>query len=393
MSYDIALVPGDGIGPAVVDASLGVLDAAASAHGFDVETTRYDWGTERYLNEGAMMPDDGLDTLSTHDAILLGAVGHPDVPDHVTLNGLLLPIRKGFDQSICKRPAVLFEGVDSPLKGYSGGDVDILVYRENTEGEYADVGGREHVGFENEVAIQSAVYTRRSTERIVRAAFEAATDRSGHLTNVTKSNAQAHGMVFWDDVVDEVSEEYPGVEVERLLVDAASMDFVRRPEEFDVIVTSNLFGDILTDLGAIVTGSMGLAPSANIDPGRDNPSMFEPVHGSAFDITGKGVANPLATVLSGSLMFEHLGEDAAAAALWDAVAEQLADPDAPLKGADGAAIPCGKVWLPADSRMRQEQGDTVGEPVDRSSFSPDDVVNSIPRTRNRAGHILGPIRA
>jgi tartrate dehydrogenase/decarboxylase/D-malate dehydrogenase len=329
MSYDIALIPGDGIGPEVVDATLPILDAAATAADFDVETTRYDWGTDRYLNEGAMMPEDGLDQLASHDAILLGAVGHPDVPDHVTLNGLLLPIRKGFDQSICKRPAVLFEGVDSPLKGYSGGDIDILVFRENTEGEYADVGGREHRGYDNEMAVQSAVYTRRSTERIVRAAFEAATERSGHLTNVTKSNAQAHGMVFWDDIVAEVSEEYPGVEVERLLVDAASMDMVRRPDEFDVLVCSNLFGDILTDVGAIVTGSMGLAPSANIDPGRDNPSMFEPVHGSAFDIMGEGVANPLATVLSGSLMFDYLGEEAAATALWDAVAEQLADADAP----------------------------------------------------------------
>jgi len=329
MPYDIALIPGDGIGPEVVDATLPILDAVATARGFDVETTRYDWGTDRYLSEGAMMPDDGLDQLASHDAILLGAVGHPDVPDHVTLNGLLLPIRKGFDQSICKRPAVLFEGVDSPLKGYSGGDIDILVFRENTEGEYADVGGREHAGYANEVAVQSAVYTRRSTERIVRAAFEAATERSGHLTNVTKSNAQAHGMVFWDDIVSEVSEEYPDVEVERLLVDAASMDMVRRPEEFDVVVCSNLFGDILTDVGAIVTGSMGLAPSANVDPGRDNPSMFEPVHGSAFDIMGEGVANPLATVLSGALMFDHLGEDAAATALWDAVAAQLADSDAP----------------------------------------------------------------
>jgi len=329
MTYDIAIVPGDGIGPAVVDATLPVVDTAAAARGFDVETTRYDWGTERYLAEGTMMPEDGLDRLASHDAILLGAVGHPDVPDHVTLNGLLLPIRKGFDQSVCKRPSVLFEGVDSPLKGYEGGDIDILVFRENTEGEYADVGGREHLGFDNEVAIQSAVYTRRSTERVVRAAFEAATERSGHLTNVTKSNAQAHGMVFWDDVVTAVSEEYPDVEVERLLVDAASMDLVRRPDEFDVVVASNLFGDILTDVGAIVTGSMGLAASANVDPGRDHPSMFEPVHGSAFDITGEGVANPLATVLSASLMFEHLHEGAAAAALWDAVAAQLADPDAP----------------------------------------------------------------
>ncbi|GAB6862084.1 isocitrate/isopropylmalate dehydrogenase family protein [Haloplanus litoreus] len=329
MSYDIALLPGDGIGPTVVDAAVPVLDAAAAANDVDVETTRYDWGTQRYFDTGAMMPEDGLDRLASFDAILFGAVGHPDVPDHIPLDGLILPIRKRFDQTVCRRPAVLFDGVRSPLRAYEGGDIDILVFRENTEGEYADVGGREHRGFANEVAVQSAVYTRRSTERIVRAAFEAATERSGHLTNVTKSNAQAHGMVFWDDIVAEVSEEYPDVDVERLLVDAASMDFVRRPDEFDVVVASNLFGDILTDVGAIVTGSMGLAPSANIDPGNDHPSMFEPVHGSAFDIMGEGVANPLATVLSGSLMFDHLGEEAAASALWDVVADQLADENAP----------------------------------------------------------------
>ena len=329
MSYDIALVPGDGIGPTVVDAAMPVFEDAAADHGFDITATRYDWGTDRYLDEGAMMPEGGLDQLAAHDAVLLGAVGHPDVPDHVTLNGLLLPIRKGFDQSICKRPAVLFDGVESPLQGYEGGDIDVLVFRENTEGEYADVGGREHVGFENEVAVQSAVYTRRSTERVVRGAFEAASERAGKLTNVTKSNAQAHGMVFWDDIVAEVSEEYPDVEVERLLVDAASMDMVRRPDEFDVVVASNLFGDILTDLGGGIMGSLGLAPSTNINPDREYPSMFEPVHGSAFDIMGEGVANPLATVLSGSLMFDHLGEDAVAKTLWDGVAEQLADPDAP----------------------------------------------------------------
>ena len=338
MSYDVALVPGDGIGPAVVDAAVPIFEAVATRHGFEITTTRYDWGTERYLEKGSMMPENGLGRLATHDAILLGSVGHPDVPDHVTLNGLLLPIRKSFDQTICKRPAVLFEGVDSPLRGYEGGDIDVLVFRENTEGEYADVGGREHRGFGNEVAVQNAIYTRRSTERIVRPAFEAASERNGKLTNVTKSNAQAHGMVFWDDIVAEVGQEYPGVEVERLLVDAASMDLVRRPDEFDVIVASNLFGDILTDLGGIISGSLGLAPSTNINPDRSSPSMFEPVHGSAFDIMGEGVANPLATVLSGALMFDHLGEAAAAATLWDAVAEQVAESDAPRTpdlGGDG----------------------------------------------------------
>ena len=329
MAHDIALLPGDGIGVEVVDAALPLVEEVADDRNIDLSFTRYDWGSERYLAEGSMMPDDATDRLAEFDAILLGAVGHPDIPDHLTLRGMMLPIRKTFDQQVCKRPSVLFEGVESPLRGYEGGDIDFVVFRENTEGEYSDVGGREHRGFEHELAVQTAVYTRKGTEAVVRAAFEAATERDGHLTNVTKSNAQAHGMVFWDDVVEDVSEEFPDVEVERLLVDAASMDLVRRPEEFDVIVASNLFGDILTDIGAIVSGSMGLAPSANVNVEGDYPSMFEPVHGSAPDITGQGVANPLATVLSTSMLFDDLGEAGAAETLWDAVADQLADPDAP----------------------------------------------------------------
>ncbi len=328
MAYDLALVPGDGIGPEVVSAALPLFERVADGAGFELETTEYGWGTEYYLEHGEMMPADGLDALAGHDAVLLGAVGHPEVPDHVTLNGLLLPIRKGFNQQVCRRPSVLFEGIESPLAGYSGGDIDFVVFRENTEGEYANVGGREHVGFDHEVAVQAAVFTREGTEAILRAAFEAAGEREGHLTSITKSNAQAHSMVFWDDVVEEVATEYPEVEVERLLVDAASMDLVRRPEQFDVLVASNLFGDILTDIGAIITGSMGLAPSANLNVDGAYPSMFEPVHGSAPDIAGAGVANPLATVLSGSMLFDHLGEPAAAATLWDAVEGQLADPDA-----------------------------------------------------------------
>lgn len=329
MSYHIALIPGDGIGTEVVDASLPLAETVAAEHGFDIETTAFDWGSERYKREEAMMPDDGLDQLEDHDAILLGAVGDPDIPDHITLRGLMLPIRKGFNQQVCKRPSVLFDGVESPLRGYESGDIDLVVYRENTEGEYADVGGREHVGFDHEIAVQSAVFTRNGVESIVRAAFEEATERRGKLTNVTKSNAQAYGMVLWDEVFEEVSADYPDVETERLLVDAASMDLIRRPEEFDVLVASNLFGDILTDIGAIISGSMGLAPSANINVEGEYPSMFEPVHGSAPDIAGQGVANPLATVLSVSMLFEHLGEDEAAADLWDAVAEQVADESAP----------------------------------------------------------------
>ncbi|MDS0300741.1 isocitrate/isopropylmalate family dehydrogenase [Halogeometricum sp. S1BR25-6] len=329
MAHDIAVIPGDGIGREVVEAAFPLVRDAAEAHGATLAVTEYDWGSERYLDAGRMMPEDGLDRLEAHDSILLGAVGHPDVPDHVTLHGLRLPITKGFDQHVCKRPSYLFEGVDSPLRGYDAGEIDFVVYRQNTEGEYAHVGGREHEGSDNEVAVQSAVFTREATERLLRPAFEAAAARDGKLTNVTKSNAQAYGMVFWDDVVEEVSADYPGVEVERLLVDAASMDFVRRPEEFDVVAASNLFGDVLTDLGAIISGSIGLAPSANVDPTGTNPSMFEPVHGSAFDITGDGVANPLATVLSCAMMLEHLGEDEAADTLRGAVAAQLADSSAP----------------------------------------------------------------
>ncbi len=329
VTYDIATIPGDGIGRTVVDATLPVLRAAGDAYGFEIDVTEHDWGTERYRERGAMMPDDALEQLAPRDAILLGAVGHPDVPDHVTLHGLLLPIRKSFNQYVCKRPTVLYEGVESPLRGYEGGDIDFVVYRENTEGEYADVGGREHEGFDNDVAIQSALFTREGVERIVRQAFQAASERRGHLTNVTKSNAQAYGMVLWDDVVEEVATEFPDVTVERLLVDAASMDLVRRPEAFDVIVASNLFGDILTDIGAVVSGSMGLAPSANINPEGEYPSLFEPVHGSAPDIVGREIANPLATVLSGAMLLEDLGETAAAAGVRDAVRSQLADPDAP----------------------------------------------------------------
>lgn len=329
MSYEIATIPGDGIGPEVVDATIPLFEEVASNHGVDVEFTRYDWGSERYLEEGAMMPAEGLERIEGSDAILLGAVGHPEVPDHVTLHGLLLPIRKEFNQQVCERPSILFDGVESPLKGYEGGDVDFVVFRENTEGEYSDIGGREHVGFDHEFAVQTSVFTRQSTEAILRAAFEAAQERDGQLTSITKSNAQAYSMVFWDELVEEIREDYPDVEVESLLVDAASMDFIRRPEEFDVVVASNLFGDILTDIGAIVTGSMGLAPSGNINRSGEYPSMFEPVHGSAPDITGEGVANPIATVLSTAMLFENVGEDGISKDLWSAVREVLADDSAP----------------------------------------------------------------
>ena len=272
-----------------------------------------------------MMPAGAIDLLQPCDAILLGAVGHPEIPDHTTLNGLLLPIRRAFDQYANVRPAYLYPGVKSPLARPRGGDIDMVVVRENTEGEYAQVGGFLYQHQPEEVAIQTSVFTRRGVERIVRYAFELARKRNGkrRVASITKSNAQGFSMVLWDRAFREVAAEYPDIETESLLVDAAAMNFIRRPESFDVVVGSNLFGDILSDISAILVGSMGLAASANIDPQRRFPSMFEPVHGSAPDIAGKGVVNPLATILSAAMMLEHLGMSDAARAVEAAVAAIL----------------------------------------------------------------------
>ena len=241
-------------------------------------------------------------------------MGHPDIQDHITLGGLLLPIRRSFDQYVCERPSVLYDGITSPIKGYEAGDIDMLVIRENTEGEYADVGGFVYPDFPEELGVQSGVFTRRGCERIIRYAFNAARrrDRARRVTSITKSNALGYGMLVWDRAFERVALDYPDIQTNSLLIDAACMDFIRRPESFDVVVGSNLFGDILTDIGAIITGSMGLAPSGNVDPERRFPSMFEPVHGSAPDIMGQGIANPLAAILSGAMMLRHLGEAAAA---------------------------------------------------------------------------------
>ncbi len=270
-----------------------------------------------------MIPEDGWDILRSHDAILLGAVGRPDVPDAITVHGLLLPMRRKFDQYVNLRPAYLYEGVQSPLRDKAPGSIDMLVFRENTEGEYAPVGGRLYEGSGQDIAVQTAVYTRRGCERIMRAAFAAARKRLKKVTSITKSNALVWGMVLWDEVFQSVARDFPDVEANSLLVDAAAMDFVRKPESFDVIVAGNLFGDILTDLSAIVTGSVGLAASGNINPERTYPSMFEPVHGSAPDIAGKGIANPLAAILSAGMMLEHLGILKSAAAVRKAVAAVL----------------------------------------------------------------------
>src|SRR4051794_29920510 len=326
-SYRIAVIPGDGIGNEVTPAALRVLERAGTRHGARFEWTSFPWGSAHYFEHGRMMPADAVDRLRPFDAIFFGAVGDPRIQDNVTLNGLLLPIRRRFDQYACVRPAVLYPGVRGPLAGRKGGDIDFVVVRENTEGEYAQIGGGLHHDGPYEVAIQTATFTRHGTERVIRFAFDLARRRSGKrlLTSVTKSNAQGFSMAFWDRVFVELARDYPDIRTESLLVDAACMDLVRRPTDFDVIVASNLFGDILTDLSAAITGSLGLAPSANLNPARTFPSMFEPVHGSAPDITGKGIANPLATMLAGAMMLDFLGEAGAAAAIDTAVRAVLAE--------------------------------------------------------------------
>ncbi|WP_238121006.1 MULTISPECIES: tartrate dehydrogenase [unclassified Xanthobacter] len=315
--YSIALIPGDGIGVDVIDAALPVLDAAGQRFGFALDTQSFPWSCRYYLEHGAMMPADGIDRLRGFDAIFLGAVGWPQtVPDAVSLHGLLLPIRKAFNQYANIRPHRLLAGVEGPLKA-SG--FDILCIRENTEGEYAGAGGRVHQGAANEVAVETAIFTRAGVERILRFAFEQARLRRKHVTSVTKSNAQKYSMVFWDEMTRAVAADYPDIAVSHMHIDAMAARMVMAPESLDVVVASNLFGDILTDLGAAIQGGLGYAASANVCPDRSAPSMFEPVHGSAPDIAGQGVANPIAAIWSGAMMLDHLGEGAAAAAVLRAI--------------------------------------------------------------------------
>ena len=322
----IAVVAGDGVGQEVVPQGKRVLEKIGRKYEVEFFFQDFEWGAEHYFRWGRMMPAGALELLQPCDAIFLGAVGHPDIPDHTTLNGLLLPIRRAFDQYANVRPAVLYPGVTSPLRGHDG-DIDFVVVRENTEGEYAQVGGFVYQNQPDEVAIQTSVFTRRGIERIVRFAFELAMkrDKRKRVTSITKSNAQGFSMVLWDRTFDSIAAEFPEVSTESLLVDAAAMNFIRRPESFDVVVGSNLFSDILSDISAIIVGSMGLAPSANLDPLRRFPSMFEPVHGSAPDIAGKGVVNPIASILSAAMMVEHLQMDEAARAVEGAVAAVLAE--------------------------------------------------------------------
>jgi len=329
-SYRIASIPGDGIGSEVIPAGLDVLDALAAKEGFSIQTTAFDWSSARYQKTGAYIPAGGLDQLKAFDAILFGAVGAPDVPDHVSLWGLRLPICQGFDQYANVRPTRVLPGVKSPLD--KGNEIDWVIIRENSEGEYSGSGGRVHTGLPEELATETSVFTRKGCERIHRFAFELARKRKKkHLTLVTKSNAQRHGMVLWDEVFFETHQQYPQVEVDRVLVDAMTTRMVLKPGSIDTVVASNLHADILSDLAAALSGSLGIAPTANLNPERTFPSMFEPIHGSAFDITGKGIANPIATFWTAAMMLEHLGEPKAAARLMKAIErtteEQVLTPD------------------------------------------------------------------
>ena len=328
MTYDIAVIPGDGIGIEVVDASIPVLERLAEAYNFDLNFDRYDWGSHRHIEKGAAMPADAIDILESYDAIYHGATGHPDVPDTVGAWELVIAIRRAFDQYLNYRPAYLFNEAFSPLKHAKTGAIDIHWIRENSEGEYADIGGGLNRRQQDTLAVQTSVYTREGVERIVRGAFEFASENElQKVTSVTKSNAQRFGPVFWDEVAESVSEEYPTITFESILVDAMAQHLVVRPQDFEVVVASNLFSDIHTDLTAAVIGGLGLAPSANVNPDEDVPGMYEPVHGSAPDIAGQGIANPIAQVLSGGLMLDDLGEVEAADCLWDTVKRQLSDPD------------------------------------------------------------------
>jgi tartrate dehydrogenase/decarboxylase/D-malate dehydrogenase len=323
-SYRIATIPGDGIGTDVIPAGQAVVDAISARHGFSMKWDEFDWSCERYAETGLMMPEDGVDQIKNHDAIYLGAVGFPGVPDHVSLWGLLIPLRRQFDQYANVRPVKLLRGVTSPLAGRTAEDIDFIVVRENVEGEYSAIGGRSFAGTDREMASQQAVFTRFGTDRIMDYAFKMAQTRQRkHVTSATKSNGIVHTMPFWDERFEAVAANYSDVETAKFHIDILVAHFVLHPDWFDVVVGSNLFGDILSDLGPAVAGSIGIAPAANINPERIYPSMFEPVHGSAPDIAGKGIANPIAAIWTAAMMLEHLGEPDAAAEIVEAIEVSL----------------------------------------------------------------------
>jgi tartrate dehydrogenase/decarboxylase/D-malate dehydrogenase len=344
-NHRIAVIPGDGIGREVVSEGLRCLDAIASAHGIGLAWDEFDWSCDYYLRHGAMMPGDWKEIIGGHDAIFFGAVGNPEkVPDHVSLWGSLLKFRREFDQYVNLRPARLMQGVPSPLAGRRPGDIDFLIVRENTEGEYSSVGGRMFHGTEREIAVQESIFTRTGVDRVIRFAYELAGRRpKKHLTSATKSNGISISMPFWDERFAAIGKEYPDVRTDKFHIDILTANFVRHPDWFDVVVASNLFGDILSDLGPACTGTIAIAPSANLNPERKFPSLFEPVHGSAPDIYGKGIANPVGQIWAGAMMLEHLGYPDAAAALLRAIEAVLAEgPRTPDMGGNASTTDVGK---------------------------------------------------
>jgi len=335
--FNIAVIPGDGIGKEVVPEGILVLEAAAKRFGFSFRWQSFDWSCETYIKTGRMMPADGIQQLCPFDAIFLGAVGQPEVPDHISLWGLLIPIRRSFRQYVNLRPVRLFAGIETPLKNWKPGQIEFCIVRENNEGEYSNIGGRLYEGTEEEMAVQQTVFTRRGVNRVLRFAFELARRRNKHLTSATKSNGIIHTMPFWDECFRSMAAEYPDIRTDQFHIDILTAHFVRHPDWFDVVVGSNLFGDILSDLGPAVVGSIGIAPSANLNPEREFPSMFEPVHGSAPDIAGKGIANPIGQIWSGAMMLRHLGETAAADTVEAAIASILAQGGARTPDIGGTA--------------------------------------------------------
>ena len=322
----VAVIPGDGIGTEVLPEGLRVLEAAGNRHGLEFEWQEFDWSCETYLKTGRMMPEDGIEQLASFDTIYLGAVGFPSVPDYISLWGLLIPIRREFDQHINLRPVRLFEGVPCPLAGRNAGDIDFYVVRENVEGEYSDIGGIENEGTDEERVTQLSVFTRRGIDRCVEYAFNLAQSRPAkHLSSATKSNGIVHTMPYWDSRVAAIAKRYPDVAVDQYHIDILTANFVLMPDHFDVVVGSNLFGDILSDLGPACTGTIAIAPSANLNPSREFPSMFEPVHGSAPDIAGKGIANPIGTIWAGAMMLQHLGHSDAHDSIMEAIETTLRD--------------------------------------------------------------------
>ena len=326
--HRIAVIPGDGIGKEVVPEGLRVLEGAGRRFGIEFQWDHFNWSSETYRQTGRMMPEDGLDLIARHDAIFLGAVGFPGVPDHISLWGLLIPIRRRFRQYINLRPVRLLPGVSSPLTGVRPGDIDFWIVRENNEGEYSEIGGRLHAGTEDELVVQESLFTRRGVDRVLAYAFDLAQSRPRlHLTSATKSNGIIHTMPFWDERVAAMAKAYPEVKVDQYHIDILCAHFVQRPQNFDVVVGSNLFGDILSDLGPAIAGTIGIAPSANLNPEREFPSMFEPVHGSAPDIAGRGIANPIGQIWSAAMMLRHLGHEEAAAAIEASFGRVLSESD------------------------------------------------------------------